>query len=188
MSGSVLAKGVSEIVFKSDNKIGTMMRFNKASPLTHTDDSKEHNIGTCAALSSIWLKNMFTYIKPGVTKPNQGEAAMRFAKNWMTVTDVDAFNRKNMTDSGLSAGTRYDYNTLTEMFEDIAHVGGYYYIDTQQGHIVAAVKRGTDCFFYDSNVALYQFKWTDFAKKATQKLVAEGFGDDYCMIYEVTQS
>jgi len=186
MSGSVLSKGVSEIVFKSDNKIGAAMRFNKANPLTYTDDSLEHNIGTCAALSSIWLKNMYTYIKPSVTKPNQGEAAVRFAKNWMTVLDADAFNRKNMTDSGLSITARYEYNTLIEMFEDIARTGGYYYIDTTQGHIVAAVKRGTDCFFYDSNVALYQFKWTDFAKKSTEKLSGEGFADDYCMIYEVT--
>jgi len=142
---------MSENLYTDSNKVGTMMKYSSKST-TFSTETAAKNIGTCAALSAIVLKNWFSKA-PAKTKPDPVLAQIIFSRCWMKfgTTDVNAFNLANITAARLT-GTEVYPNVagLADNLKYMADNANYYYIDLQQGHIVAAVTTG-GFYFYDSN-------------------------------------
>ena len=178
---------MSEIVFNSTNQVGTLMTYKKTDPLDFSDRTARDHIGTCTALSALWLKNMISQLPPAATKPPEFQAALiqtKLMQQWNG--DLDAFSGAALAAAGLKpADEPWDFPNFYKMLNFIHDEQGYYFINLKSGHVIAAVTRGdrgADCFLYDSNTALWQFKASVFVMEAIQKIGMGGYYDNGCRV------
>jgi hypothetical protein len=155
-------------IFPSENNVAPNAKFKKTNPLELTDKTIRRR-GTCAALSTLWLANMYTQTNPACTQPNQARAAFMFAKNWITKSGADR-TYGNLDDAGLRETAFFTYHSLTQLFTDLAVYPGYYLIELSEGHYVAVVRRGIDAFLHDSNVYCYKFRYFQLPTIGVAKL------------------
>lgn len=186
ISGPTNVTRMSSVIFTSTNLVGTDMRYSKGNPTSYSAKTQAENIGTCASLSTLWLANMLTTVAPAATKPNQGQAAMMFAKNWIT-KQGEARTYANIADAGLTCTGSWDYDSLTRLMGDLLNLPGYYLVEVNYAHFVGVVVRGGDYFLYDSNIACWKFSANAFVAQSVQFLVAQGW-PDVCplSVYQVT--
>ncbi len=159
-----------ENLYTDSNTVGTMMKYSKKST-TLSAASTKSNIGTCAALAAVFLKNWFSKI-PGRTKPDPVLAQIVFSRCWIKfgAGDVNTFNHANITAARLTGKEVYpNVGGLADNLKYMAENPDFYYIDLQQGHVVAAVTSG-GFYFYDSN-SLGLSKYSDAGEFKTEVAV-----------------
>ena len=149
---------MAERIYHTTNNVGTIMMYEKGST-EFTQKTKDENIGTCAALSSLFLKNFLTR-RVELTNPDKTLAQIIFAKCWMKLSsDPDRFNKANIEAARLTTGDCVHHHNMDEAIKYLCRTPGHYYIDLAEGHIVAAVNTGGDWYFFDSNgYGLWKYK------------------------------
>lgn len=166
-----------EKIFDSTNVVGTVMKYSKGTT-TLSPQTLRENIGTCAALSTIWLANMYTK-RVELSMPDQALAAIMFSKNWIRKTGRNR-TLANIKDAGLTSTNFWTYDSLTNLFGDLRVYDGYHLIELTHpgGHYIASIKNGTDFYLYDSNVALWKYAdAAEFESDGKAKLTGQGWSD-----------
>jgi hypothetical protein len=139
-----------ERIYHTTNNVGTIMKFDKKTA-NFSQKTLDENIGTCAALSSLFLKNFLTK-RVEMTNPDKVLAQIIFSKCWMKLShDPDKFNKANIEAAQLTVGNCILHHDMDESIKYMCRNAGHYYIDLREGHIVAAVNTGAKWYFFDSN-------------------------------------
>jgi hypothetical protein len=140
---------MSERIYHTTNKVGTVMTYEKGTAEL-SQKTLDENIGTCAALSSIFLKNMRTN-RPELSNPDKTLAQIVFARSWIFNLDPDKFNKAAITAVGSTSSDLTSHAGHDEALKHICRNLGHYYIDLREGHIVAAISGAGAWYFFDSN-------------------------------------
>jgi hypothetical protein len=185
-------------LYNTTNTTGTVMAYKRGTAQL-SDKTLKENIGTCGALSALFLKNMMA-MPPELTNPDQDRAAVLFAGCWIRhcdpvtkvlagAADVHSFNTHIMELADLTPLHALGHNTYLEALKYIAVNAGYYYFDLLQGHILAAVNRNARWYFFDSdNWGLWEHRTANgFVLETISHLKGEGWaGTHPAWTYSVT--
>jgi hypothetical protein len=174
-----------KLVFSNANDVSTMMKYKKGT--TDFDQQlKETNMGTCAAQSALWLKNLKSS-RILLSKPDSARAQLIFSRCWMNKSNIDPdrFNKSIMQTAGVNPGGRTT-KSGSSAFSHIAANPGYYYIDLN-GHVVAAAYIAPNSYyFFDPNHGCWEYnKASDFTSDSNSTLAQDGWIGDW-WLYKVT--
>ena len=143
-------------VYVSTNTVGTSMTYRRGTTQLSQKSSNE-NIGTCAALSTLWIDKMHDN-RPELTKPEQLRAALLFSKNWITKTG-EARTYGNIEGADLTpTGVTETFMNIQDLLTYVGNNAGYWLIELSEGHFIAAANVNNEYFLYDSNQALWMTK------------------------------
>ena len=138
-------------VYVTINNVGVNSKYSKSGTF------KKAEMGVCAAMSALWLKNMHKS-RPLLTKPEswaaapvyQRAASKQDAQGWSS----EKFNLEVLKNCDLNA-SKIQKMTPGKVIKEVQGNDGYYYLNIGN-HALGFAKRDKVYFFFDPNCGLFQ--------------------------------
>ena len=135
-----------ERIYISTNTVGTSMTYRRGTT-QFSQKSLNENIGTCAALSTLWISKMHDD-RPELSKPDQFRAAILFSKNWITKTGEDR-TYGNIEGADLTpTGVTETFMNIHDLMTYVTDNPGYWLIELSEGHFIAAANVNNEYFLF----------------------------------------